>query len=127
MSGRGYMLVDFTCSTHLYPDQDLVVRFTEYVRQNIHSLVPGLPETTEPDLMASGHAHNPGLLPLLGLYFPPQVPESAIPEFQFVIRTVDEWCASLSENEARQIALMTEAPTWEELIRMGRHPFRMEE
>jgi hypothetical protein len=73
MADRAYTLIDFTLPSVLSPDRDRIVRFIEYVRVNFDRIVNGLPPGCEVDLLASGHAHNAGFVPLLGLWAPPAV------------------------------------------------------
>jgi hypothetical protein len=120
---RSYTLIDFTWPSSLDGDYDLVVRFTEYIRANFRTIVPGVPEACELDMLASGHAQNPGILPLLGLYSPPDVIER-LPNWQVLIATVDRWCAALSDSDLQSILSRTNAPTWSELKELGTYPQR---
>jgi hypothetical protein len=123
MADRAYTLIDFTPPTVLWSDRDRVVRFVEYVRANFDRIVDGLPPGCEVDLLASGHAHNVGLLPLLGLWAPPGVLDR-VPDPLQMIHEVSEWCAGLATDEVDTIAATTDAPSWEELVHVRVHPTR---
>ena len=123
MPHRGYTLIDFTPPPGLCPDRDRVVRFMEYVRANFHRIVHDLPAGCEADLLASGHAHNPGLLPLLGLWTP-DASLNRLPHPNRIIAQITDWCSSLPPLEVDRIVATTVAPTWEELVRLGVHPPR---
>ena len=120
MGERGYALIDFELPAGVWPDRDRVVRFMEYVRANFHQIVPGVPAECELDLFASGHAHNSNLLPLLGLY----APEHAVPDVFEVTGALSDWCAARTPNEIEMILGTTDAPSWEELLRVRVHPPR---
>jgi len=123
MSDRGYTLIDFAPPSDLWPDRDRVVRFMEYVRANFDNIVKGVPAGCEVDLFASGHAHKPGLVPLLGLWAPTALLDD-VPHPDRMIDEVSAWCSGLSRAEVETIVASTLAPTWEELVRMRVHPAR---
>jgi hypothetical protein len=102
MNERGYALIDFRYPPSLWPDHDLVVRFMEYVRQNFHTIVPGVPADCELDLIAGGSAHYIGLLPLLGLYAPSDARDQ-VPDVLHMIKLIDWWCAALPEGEVNPL------------------------
>lgn len=123
MSDHGYILIDFTPPPGLWPDRDRVVRFTAYVRGNFGRIVSGVPAGCELDLFASGHAHNPGAVPLLGLWTPTVAP-GPVPDADRMIEEVSRWCSGLSEADVENIVATTAAPTWEELVRTDVYPAR---
>jgi hypothetical protein len=123
MAERGYSLIDFTPPPGLWPDRDRVVRFMEYVRANFDRIVTGVPAGCEVDLFASGHAHNAGLMPLLGLWAPDDVWE-LVPPPDRMIDEVSSWCAGLPPEGVESVVATTVAPTWDELVRVGVHPDR---
>lgn len=123
MAERGYTLIDFAAPPELWKDWNRVVRFKEYVRANLESLVQGIPKGCEVDLFASGHPLNPGLLPLVGLWAPPELLDQ-VPDMMRMIDEIDDWCAGLSAEEVNAIIAKTNAPTWEELVRIGKYPAR---
>ncbi len=121
MKERGYTLLDFTLPPSLGPDRDRIVRFMEYVRSNLDRLVQDIPAGLQVDLFASGHAHNTGIAPLIGLWAPPGLHDQVPDPFQ-IIEKVSAWGASLAEAEVNKIVANTTAPTWEELVRIGMYP-----
>jgi hypothetical protein len=123
MPDRGYTLIDVTPPPGLWPDRDRVVRFMEHVRANFHCIVQGVPPECELDLLASGHAHNPGLLPLLALWTP-DASLDRLPHPDRMTVQVTNWCSSLPPHEVERIVATTAAPTWEELVCLGVHPPR---
>ena len=123
MLSRKYTLIDFTPPTGLWPDRDRVIRFMEYVRANLCRIVGELPMGYEVDVLASGHAHNPGVVPLLGLWVPTAMLNQVPDPFQ-MISQVSEWCSLLSTDDVETIVATTAAPTWEELVRFRVHPAR---
>ena len=123
MADRGYTLIDFDPPPGLWPDRDRVVRFMEYVRANFDRIVGGVPPGCEVDLFASGHAHNAGLVPLLGLWAPPAV-LGRVPDPNRLTGEVSAWCSRLPAGEVEAIVAATAAPTWEELVRANVHPDR---
>lgn len=120
---RGYTLIDLAYPRRPGVDEDSLVRFMEYVRQHFREIVPGVPAECEVDLLASGHAHNIGLMPLLGLYAPRDV-LARIPDFGGMIAAVERWSEALSDEQFWEIVRATEAPTWAALQAMGVHPQR---
>jgi hypothetical protein len=124
MYERGYTLIDFTPPSCLSSDRDRVVRFKEYVRANFDCIVKGVPAGCEVDLFASGHANNPGLVPLIGIWAPACVLDRMPDPFRMV-ELVDEWCSNLQPDEVETIVATTAAPMWEELVRVGVHPTRI--
>jgi hypothetical protein len=123
MADRGYTLIDFTVPQGVWPDRDRVVRFMEYVRANFRQIVSSVPAGCEIDLFASGHAHNPGLVPLLGLWAPAAM-LNGVPPPEGMIDEVNVWCSGLSRDEVEAVVAGTIAPTWKELVRAGVHPVR---
>lgn len=121
MEGRGYTLIDFACPRRISNNLDLVVRLTEYVRRNFYAIVPGVPSTCELYLLASGHAHNPGDVPLLGLYTPPELIER-LPDSAHMIEAVSGWCAALTDVALDAMVLETSAATWADLQQFRVHP-----
>jgi hypothetical protein len=120
---RGYTLIDFTPPSGLWPDRDRIVRFMEHVRAHFGRIVNGVPAECEVVLLASGHAHGPGLAPLLGLWAPPRA-LGRVPAASRMINEVCAWCSALSSEEVDAVVETTAAPTWEELVRLGVHPVR---
>ena len=120
---RDYTLLDNSNQHHRLHDPDLVVRFMEYVRQNFRTILPDVPAGCEFDLLASGTAHNPGLVPLLAFYTPPDFIQE-VPNPLELNDRVWKWCAALSDEEVRSIAESTDAPTWAELQTMRVYPRR---
>jgi len=123
MNTRSYTFLDFPIPESFWLDWDIVVRLKEHVRQNFRSIVPEIPAACELDLMASGTSHNPGLLPLLGLYTPADWIER-LPDSSATFDALCEWSKTKSEDELRTIALATDAPTWKELQRLRVYPRR---
>jgi hypothetical protein len=121
MADREYTLIDFTPPSGLGPDRDRVVRLKEYVRANFDCIVKGVPAGSEVDLFADGHAHNPGLVPLIGIWAPVSVLDQMPDPFQMT-DLVSEWCSGLRPDEVDAIVSTTAAPTWEELVRIRVHP-----
>ncbi len=119
----GYTLIDFSLRPVLSGDRDRAVRFMEHVRANSQRIVPGVPAACELDLFVSGHAHNVGPMPLLGLFAPASVIDH-VPDPDLMTNTVSTWCEALPEAEIQSIATITEAPGWEELQRLRVHPAR---
>jgi hypothetical protein len=123
MADRGYTLIDFAPPSGLWPDRDRVVRFMEYVRANFERIVKGVPAGCEIDLFASGHAHNPGLVPLLGLWAPDALLDR-VPRPDRMIEEVSDWCSGLPRDEVETNVATSVAPTWDELVRTRVHPAR---
>ena len=123
MGRRGYTLIDFAYPRRTGAGWDEIVRFMEYVRRHFHAIVPGVPSDSEADLIAGGSAHNPGLLPFLGLHSPPHA-LAAEPRFWNMIEAVGAWEKSLSDEQFWAIVHDTDAPTWVELQAMEVHPAR---
>ncbi|MEM8865666.1 MAG: hypothetical protein AAGF31_09015 [Planctomycetota bacterium] len=121
-SGRDYTVIDFT-SPRSITNLDEEVNFIEYVRKNFTNLVAGIPPEHELLLIAGGHAHNPGLVPLLVLWAPLSE-RSGLPHRFEMIETVDKWCDELTFDEVRRILNSTYAPTWEQLQDVRRYPHR---
>jgi len=95
----------------------------EYTRANFDRIVIGVPTGCQVDLLACGHAHNQGLVPLLGLWTPPATHDQ-LPDLFQMIEKVSNWCAGLSEEDVNAIVTTTTAPTWEELLHMRIYPPR---
>lgn len=123
MADRGYTLVDFTPPPGLLADCDSVIRFMEYARANFYRIVNDVPAGCEVDLLASGHAHNSGLVPLLGLWAPAASLDD-VPNSDRMTAEITEWSSGLSRDEVETIVASTTAPTWEELMHIGVYPFR---
>ena len=126
MGKRGYTLIDFAYPRRTGAGWDEIVRFMEYVRRHFHAIVPGVATDSEVDLFAGGSAHNPGLLPFLGLHSPPHA-LSGEPRFWDMIEAVASWERSLSDEQFWAIVRETDAPTWAELQLVGVHPPRPHE
>lgn len=115
------LLIDSPAS--LWSDWNRAVRFMEYLRANLRSIITAIPCDCEPYLAAGGTAHNPGLIPLLMLYIPWQS-TWRVPDDMQMIDTLSDWCAALSAEEVDRIVETTEAPTWDQLLLNGVHPIR---
>ena len=129
MAQRGYMLLDVPVYERLWPDQDLIVGVMEPLRSILHSLDPSIPSLCELDLIAGGTAHDPPgrLVPLLGLYTPPQVPTEAVPDWRHLNRVIESWCQGLSDQELEHLGRASGAPSWAALQALGAHPARSDE
>jgi hypothetical protein len=123
MSDRSYTLVEVPVERRLWPEYDLIVRVFEHVRRNLRFMAPDIPAECEVDLLAAGTAHNVGPRPILGIYSSPNTRWS-MPDWQSLDRIVSDWCGLHSDEELRQIARATDAPTWTELQAVGVHPRR---
>lgn len=120
-SGRDYTVVDFTPPLAVAADCDREINFTEYVRKHFRTIVPGFPLESELYLVAGGHAHNVGLVPLLVLWVPPAM-RDGLPEWFDMIATVDRWCEKLTTDEIQRILKSTYSPTWNQLLNVGKYP-----
>ena len=122
MTSRGYTLLNIAANNRLWPDRDLTVRLLEYLRQNLPSLIEGLPDQSELDLLANQTAHNPFPAPLLALYVPSGTEH--LPPPHDMIDQVDSWFVRHSDAELRTLALSTPATTWNELLAIQVYPPR---
>jgi hypothetical protein len=123
MNHRGYMLVEVPVERRFWPEHDLIVRVYEHVRRNLRFLAPNIPAECEIDLLAAGTAHNVGPRPLLGIHSPPNG-WASVPSFESMDRIVSDWCRLHSDEELRNMASATDAPTWTELQAARVHPIR---
>lgn len=123
MTQRGYTLIDVSATTRLWPDRDLIVRLLEYLRQNLRSIVPDLPEDSELDLIACETAYNPFPVALLVLYVPLRQIDQ-VPDPLHMIDRVQAWCDRHSDAELRALARATPAPSWTDLLSRKVFPLR---
>lgn len=132
MNARGYTLLDVSvCNasyhSHSHPEitnPDDEVRRLEYIRQNLRSIIPNIPAACEFDLVASGHAHNPGrLMPLLVIYCPPEY-DSELPDPFEMLETLEIWTQQITLDELIELSNSVSAPSWEDLLRDKVHPKR---
>ncbi len=121
-SDRDYTVIDFTPPRFVSGDIDREVNFMEFVRTNFAKLVEGVPAEGELYLVAGGHAHNIGLVPLLVLWLPHDK-RASLPDWFEMIDSIDRRCAALSPDEVRTILNTTYAPTWKQLLHVGKYPY----
>lgn len=122
MTSRGYTLLNISANNRLWPDHDLTVRLLEYLRQNLPSIIEGLPDQSELDLLADQTAHNPFPTPTLDVHVPWGIEH--LPPPLDMSEQIDAWLARHSDAELRTLALSTPAPTWNELQSMRVYPPR---
>lgn len=120
-SGRDYSVIDFTPPLTVAADCDRELNLMEYVRKNFREIVKGLPPESELYLVAGGHAHNKGLIPLLVLWVPPALRDN-LPDWFDIVNTVNRWCEALTPDELQRILNTTYSPTWSQLLNVGKYP-----
>ena len=125
---RGYLIV---ADTHFATRMarpvgpDLCVRVMEYIRQHFHEFDARLPTTCEFDLIAGGHPHNVGPVLMLGMHVPPGTTLPAeLSDFITLYGVFEHWCEGVSDANLREFGRTTDAPTWDELVRLGTYPSR---
>ena len=114
MNERGYLLLDvaFKIDHH---DQDLAVRCQEYLRQNIRSIIPTVPDEYEFDLIASGTAHNHDKCVFIGMHIPQGSKEISSDLADQVVKAVGRWASQISTDYIVKLSSTVAAPTWVDL------------
>ena len=119
MTIRSYSLFDTPLDLNASFDE--LIRNYELVRCNAKQIAPFLTSNCEFDVLASGSAHNPGKIPVLGLHCSDDTLTYDIDQIQ---KAIDTWFKTKSTDAVRQMKDELIAPTWKDLELIGSHPVR---